>query len=104
MLGASRQVSGRKIPRSGGNGLVVPQDVLQRRDVRALGMGSLLGLFELLRIAEQHHALRRLRRGEDVRERHLARLVHEQHIDRARATPVAPRAMRFRRPRWLARR
>ena len=56
-------------------------DVLQRRDVHAVGMTALLRLLELLRIAEQHKAVGGLRDGEDVRQRHLPRLVDEQHVD-----------------------
>src|SRR5262249_54511202 len=62
------------------NRLVTLQDVLQSRNVRTLRMCSLLGLFKLLRISEQHHACRPLGRGENIREGHLARFVHEKHI------------------------
>ena len=58
------------------------EHVLQRRRVDAVGMTSLLRLLELLRIAEQHDAVRRLRHGDDVRERHLSGFVDEEHVDR----------------------
>ena len=79
------------------------EDVLQRRDVDALGVAPLLRLLELLRIAEQHEAPRRLRDGEHVRERHLAGLVDEENVD-APATLREPRATRCRRRREPARR
>src|SRR5580700_10299397 len=48
----------------------------------ALRVAALHRLIKLLRIAEQHHRLRRLRHGEHVGERHLRSLVHEKHVDR----------------------
>ena len=99
MAGASRHVTGQKDASIVGHRLGAAEHVLQRRDVHAVRMTSLLRLLELLRIAEQHEISRRLRCGEHVRQRHLPRLVHEQHVDGVRAHPRAPTARRCRRAR-----
>ena len=60
-------------------------------------MTSLLRLFELLRIAEQHDALAPPGDGQHVGERHLPRFVHEEDVDgaansgRAHSQAVPPR-------------
>ena len=46
-------------------------------------------LLELLRVAEQHEAVRGLRHGEHVGERHLPGFVDEQHVDRRRESARA---------------
>jgi hypothetical protein len=45
-------------------------------------MRSLLRLFELLGVAQKHDAIGSLGDGQYVGQRHLARLVHEQNINR----------------------
>jgi hypothetical protein len=45
-------------------------------------MGALLGLLELLRVAEEHDVPGRAADCEDVCERHLTRLVHEEVVER----------------------
>ena len=67
----------------GRNGLVALKNVVERRHVGALRMRALLRLLELLRIAEQDDAPRGLRNGQHVGERHLPRLVDEEHVDGA---------------------
>ena len=94
----------------GRDGLVLAEEVLERRDVGAVGMAALLRLLELLRVAEQDQALRRLRDREHVRQRHLPGLVDEQHVHGfaqlfARPQPagagddIGPAASEARRPR-----
>jgi hypothetical protein len=45
-------------------------------------MAALHRLVELLRIANQHHRLRRLRHREHIGERHLRSLIDEQDVHR----------------------
>ena len=90
---------GEKQAAIGRNRLLAVKNVMQRRHVRAFGVAALHRLFELLRIAEQHDAARRLRHRQDVGERHLRGLVDEEHVDRVRSVRRAPRAMPSRRPR-----
>ena len=47
---------------------MLAKDVFERRDIHAVGMASLPRLLELLRIAEEHEAVRCLRHGEYVGE------------------------------------
>jgi hypothetical protein len=49
-----------------------------------------LGLFELLRIAEEDDAPCSLRHRQDVRQRHLPRLVDEEHVDRTLKLRTGP--------------
>ena len=58
------------------------ENVIERRHIGALRVAALHRLIELLRIADQHHRLRRLRHRKHVGERHLRGLVHEEHVDR----------------------
>ena len=75
------------------------QHVFECRDADAVGMGGLLRLLELLRIAEQHEAVGRLRHGERIGQRHLPGLVDEQHVDGSPRTRGATRATLSRRGR-----
>ena len=97
MAGASRQVSARNSPRSSRHRLVAAEQVLERRDVGAVGVAALLRLLELLRIAEQHEAPGRLRHREHVGQRHLPGLVDEQHVDRTGRCPARAHSQRCRR-------
>ena len=97
IVGCRRQVSGRKSPRSGGIVWWPAEQVLERRDVGALGVAALLRLLELLRVAEQHEAPRGLRDGQHVGERHLARPRRRRARRRRSRTPGAPTATRCRR-------
>ena len=63
------------------NGLFAAENVIERRHIGALGMAALHRLIELLRIANQHDGLRRLRHREHVGERHLRGFVDEKHVD-----------------------
>src|SRR2546430_286680 len=45
-------------------------------------MGSLLGLFKLLRVSEQYYARGGRRWRENIGGRHLTGFVHEEHVDR----------------------
>ena len=60
-------------------------------------MGALQRLVQLLRIAEQHDDRGRLRHGDGVRERHLARLVDDERVDGRLEFRREPRAMPCRR-------
>jgi len=73
---------------------VLTQQVLERRALDALRVAPLLWLVQLLWIAEQHHAVRRARRGDRVRQRHLPRLVHEQHVHRCGHVRTGPEPRR----------
>ena len=53
----------------------------KRRTLRPGRVRSLQRLVELLGIAEQHEVRGARRRGDRVRERHLAGLIDEQHVD-----------------------
>ena len=61
--------------------LCAAEQMLERGRLRAGRVARLLRLLELLRVAEQHEALRRGGQREHVGERHLSRLVDEQHVD-----------------------
>jgi hypothetical protein len=50
----------------GRNSRVLAKNMVERRHVSPLRVGTLYGLLELARIAEQDEALRGLRYGEDV--------------------------------------
>src|SRR5437899_116210 len=54
-------------------------------------MGSLLGLFKLLWIAEQYETVSGLRSREDICERHLARFVHKEDVDRVQRIRPRPK-------------
>ena len=62
--------------------------------VRARRVGALDRLVELLRVAEQDEAVGRAGDREDVGERHLAGLVHEQDVDRVAQLGVRPEPRR----------
>src|SRR6185437_3245144 len=57
------------------HGLMSLEQVLQRREARAVRMRALLWLFQLLGISQKHQGFCRLGSGQDVRETHLARLI-----------------------------
>src|SRR3984957_20869047 len=83
-------------PLFGPDCLTVIQDVIQRGDPGPVRVTPLRWLIELSGIAEQHKAGRRMRHRQNVGERHLGRLVHEEHIDalqrlRPRPKPGGPR-------------
>jgi hypothetical protein len=59
----------------------VPIKCVRARDVGAVGVGALVGLFELLGVAEQHEVARGAGEGEDLGERHLAGFVDEQVVE-----------------------
>ena len=54
-------------------------------------MSALRGLIELLRIAEQDDGLRRLGYRQYVRERHLGRLIDEEHVNRIDSVRTSPK-------------
>ncbi len=60
------------------NGLSSVQHVLQGRHVCTIGMDALLGLIELLRVAEKDEVSRGLRHSQYIREGHLSGFVHER--------------------------
>ena len=59
---------------------MIAEEVLKRRDVSAVRMATLLGLPELLGVAEQDETMRRLRHRQHVGKGKLSRLVDEQHV------------------------
>ena len=65
-----------------GDGVVSVQQVLQRGYLGAFRVTAARRLLQLLGVAEQHDVGSRLRHSQDVRQRHLARLVDEQYVDR----------------------
>ena len=67
----------------GRDGLGAREDVLEGRDARAVGVGALGDLRELVRVAEEDERLRGAADRHDVGEGHLARLVHEEDVDAA---------------------
>ena len=75
------------------------EEMGQRRPIRPGGMRALEWLIELLRIAEQDDRARAGAHGEDVGERHLARFVDEEHVERGHGSSPKPRAMACRRRR-----
>ena len=72
------------------------EDVRQGRPLGARRVRSLERLVELLRVAEQDEAVRGRRDRDDVGQRDLAGLVHEQDVDRSAifGAPTATRAGR----------
>ena len=64
-------------------------------------MRALADVRELLRVAEQHQAAAGAGDRERVGERHLARLVDEQHVDRAAQVLARPQPRRARDQRHL---
>ena len=71
------------------------EQVAERGSVGAVRVAALQRLIELLRIAEQHQILRGLGHRQRIRKRHLAGLVHEQHVHRGgvlRSRPEPRRA------------
>ena len=66
---------------AGRNRVVLAEQVIEHRRARAVRMGALADVRELLRIAEQHDAACALSNGERVGERDLARLVDEEDVD-----------------------
>ncbi len=82
------------------------EQVVQRRDVRTFRMAALHRLLELLGVADQNHAPSRLRHREDVRERHLRRLIDEEHFHGVggigqRPEPCSPPRPHCYRSQWL---
>ena len=61
--------------------LLAVEHMGKRRTIRPGWVRSLQWLVELLRIAEQHEVRGARRRGDRVRERHLAGFVDEQRVD-----------------------
>jgi hypothetical protein len=57
------------------------QDVAQRRGARPGRVGGLARLGQLLRVAQQHQVPGRAGHGQDVGQRQLTGLVHEQGVD-----------------------
>ena len=95
--GCIRQVRSRNTPSAGRDRLAVAEQVLEHGHARAARVRALAHVGELLRVAEQHHPARGAGDRQRVGERHLARLVDEQHVDRRRASPRAPTATACRR-------
>ncbi len=50
--------------------------------IGARRVGALERLVELLRVTQQNQRVGARADGQDVGERHLPRLVHEEHVDR----------------------
>src|SRR5713226_100395 len=61
-------------------GQMVAEEMLQRRELGALGMAPLLRLLELARVAEEDDTPRSRSGGERVHQTQLARLVDDQNI------------------------
>jgi hypothetical protein len=68
----------------GREGLVVAEDVLEGGDARAVRVGALADLRELVRVAKEHERPRGAARRDDVGEGHLACFVHEEDVQRPR--------------------
>src|SRR5438034_9868980 len=66
------------------------QQMGKNRDIRSRRMDTLLRLIELLRIANEDETAGCLRNRQRVGEGHLARLVHEEHVHRARHVIAGP--------------
>jgi hypothetical protein len=77
-------------PEVGGHGVVPIQQVPECRSIRAGRVRSLQRLIELLRIAKEDDAFRGAAHGENVRQRHLPGLVHEQYVEQAIAPLRSP--------------
>ena len=71
---------GQEDPLVGGDCRTPIQQVTESRDLGTGRMDTSLGLVELLRIAKQDNAGRGLGHCQHVGERHLTRLVHEEHV------------------------
>ena len=67
------------------HGLVLAEQVLQDRDLRLLGLRALRDLRQLVRVAEEDEVARAAADRHRVGERHLARLVHEERVERCAA-------------------
>ena len=78
----------------GADGDPVAEDVSEGGDGRSRRVDALERLVELLGIAEQSDAVTGRRGGQHVRERHLAGLVDEQHVDRADHVGTGPQPVR----------
>ena len=73
----------RKRPAVGRDRLVAGEDVLEGRDARAVRVGALGDLRELVRVAQEDERSRGAAERDDVGEGHLARLVDEEDVDAA---------------------
>jgi hypothetical protein len=73
-----------------GDRLGAAEQVLEGRRAGTGRVARLLRLLQLLRVAEQHEAFRARGYCEHVGERHLARLVDEQHVDAVAEALVRP--------------
>ena len=89
-------------PLAGRHRRVGSEHVAKGRPIGAGRMRSAERLIELLRVAQEDDARRRLRHCQDVGERDLARLVDEQHVNRARHLWRRPEPGRARREVGLA--
>ncbi len=69
-------------PQVFGHGGSAVQQVAEGGSIGPRWVGALGGLVELLRVTQEHERAGTLGRRQDVGERHLPRLVHEQDIDR----------------------
>jgi hypothetical protein len=72
-------------------GSVTTQHMIERGRVHAIRMSSLRGLIELLRVAEQHDGPCGLRYRQHIRERHLGRLIDEEHVNRVDCIRTSPK-------------
>ena len=66
------------------------EQVHERGDVGAVLVRTARGLFELLRVAQQHQVARRPRGGQRLGQRHLPGLVDNQHVEPADGIGVGP--------------
>jgi hypothetical protein len=66
------------------------QDVTKGRDPRAWWVRGLARLSQLLRIAQQHQVPGRADHGQDVGQRQLPRLIHEQGVHAGRQAAARP--------------
>src|SRR5579872_635836 len=66
------------------------ENVLQRRNIRTVGMASFQRLLKLLRIAEKYKALGRLGNGENVGQRHLPSFVNKENINGLKVLFLCP--------------
>ena len=69
------------------HGRLATQQVLEAGAARLGGVGALARRGQLHLVAEQHEAVRRARSANQVCERQLSRLVHQQHVDLAGEGP-----------------
>ena len=82
-LGPQPPGLGEEEPPVGRHGLVLAEQVRQHREARALGVGALRDLWQLVRVAEENERAGGGADREDVGERELPRLVDEEHVERA---------------------